>query len=178
MKGLNPKQRRFVDEYLVDLNATKAAERAGYKARSAYSIGQENLTKPEIAAAIQAEQDARAQRVQVRADEVLRELVAIVKTNPSHFVLDDAGYPITRDENDTESWRAVASVKQKTKFIPQKDGEPIIERETELKFWDKNSAIDKAMRHLGILTERVDVRTETVPPFTFRIDSASGDGDN
>ncbi len=50
--GLSPKQARFVDEYLVDLNATKAAERAGYSAKTAYSIGQENLRKPEIQAKI------------------------------------------------------------------------------------------------------------------------------
>ena len=47
-KKLTPKQQRFIDEYLVDLNATQAAIRAGYSAKTAYSIGIENLKKPEI----------------------------------------------------------------------------------------------------------------------------------
>ena len=49
---MTPKQTRFVEEYLVDLNATQAAIRAGYSAKTAYSIGQENLSKPEIANAV------------------------------------------------------------------------------------------------------------------------------
>ncbi|MCA9467070.1 MAG: terminase small subunit, partial [Nitrospira sp.] len=50
---MTAKQLRFVEEYMVDLNATQAAIRAGYEPRSAYSIGQENLKKPEIQAAIE-----------------------------------------------------------------------------------------------------------------------------
>ena len=52
-KELTAKQERFVNEYLVDLNASKAAIRAGYSEKSAYSIGQENLCKPEIREATQ-----------------------------------------------------------------------------------------------------------------------------
>ncbi len=51
---MSPKQERFVEEYLVDHNATQAAKRAGYSEKTAYSIGSENLKKPEIAAAIAA----------------------------------------------------------------------------------------------------------------------------
>lgn len=57
---MSPKAERFVSEYLIDLNATKAAIRAGYSERSAASIGEENLRKPEIAAAIRAAQDKAA----------------------------------------------------------------------------------------------------------------------
>lgn len=68
---LEPKQQRFVEEYLVDLNATQAAIRAGYKAKNAAVIGSENLRKPKIAEAIQAAQQARAERVAIRQDDVL-----------------------------------------------------------------------------------------------------------
>ena len=51
--ALNAKQNRFVEEYLVDLNATKAAIRAGYSERTAEVIGYENLRKPQIQEAIQ-----------------------------------------------------------------------------------------------------------------------------
>jgi phage terminase small subunit len=73
-KALTAKQARFVDEYLIDLNATKAAERAGYSVRTAYSIGQENLTKPEIMTAIAARQAERAKRTGIDADWVLARL--------------------------------------------------------------------------------------------------------
>lgn len=58
--GLTNKQKRFIDEYFVDFNATKAAIRAGYSGKTAYSIGQENLKKPEIKAAISAKMDELA----------------------------------------------------------------------------------------------------------------------
>jgi phage terminase small subunit len=68
---MNDRQKEFVKQYLVDLNATQAAIRAGYSAKTAYSIGQENLKKPEIANAIQAEMDKRASRTEITADYVL-----------------------------------------------------------------------------------------------------------
>ena len=55
--SLTPKQQLFVAEYLVDLNATQAAVRAGYSEKTAYSVGHENLKKPEVAAAIQEAMD-------------------------------------------------------------------------------------------------------------------------
>lgn len=74
---MTPKQEAFVREYLIDLNATKAAIRAGYSETTAYSIGQENLNKPEIAAAISEAQADRAERTQINADYVLNRLVEI-----------------------------------------------------------------------------------------------------
>lgn len=65
------KQQMFVKEYLVDLNATQAAIRAGYSAKTAGQIGDEILKKPEIAAAVQAGMDARSQRTEITADYVL-----------------------------------------------------------------------------------------------------------
>lgn len=75
--SLTDKQQRFVEEYLVDLNATQAAIRAGYSEDTARSIGSENLTKPDIADAIAAAMAERSERVQITADEVLRELVDV-----------------------------------------------------------------------------------------------------
>lgn len=68
---MTPKQEAFVREYLVDLNATQAATRAGYSRRTAHAIGHENLTKPEIAAAIDAAMNERAKRTEITADYVL-----------------------------------------------------------------------------------------------------------
>lgn len=80
---LTAKQRAFCQEYLVDLNATQAAIRAGYSEASAYSIGQENLTKPEIQASVQILMNKRAKRVEVNADRVLEELCAMAFYDPA-----------------------------------------------------------------------------------------------
>lgn len=68
---LTPKEERFVGEYLIDLNATQAAIRAGYSAKSARQIGTENLSKPSISAAIAIAQDERAKRTGISADKAL-----------------------------------------------------------------------------------------------------------
>lgn len=73
-KTLTPKQAAFVEEYLVDLNATQAAIRAGYSAKTAGQIGEQNLKKLEIKTAIQERMESRSKRVQRTADDVLRDL--------------------------------------------------------------------------------------------------------
>ena len=70
---LSPRAQRFVDEYLIDLNATQAAIRAGYSEKTARAIGCENLTKPDIQAAISQAQKERAERTAISADKALRE---------------------------------------------------------------------------------------------------------
>lgn len=74
MEKLTPKQARFVEEYLVDLNATQAAIRAGYSENTAAVIGCENLMKPNIRQAIEAAQHKRSERVELTQDEVVRDL--------------------------------------------------------------------------------------------------------
>jgi phage terminase small subunit len=74
---MTPKQQRFVDEYLIDLNATQAAVRAGYSAKTAYSIGEELLRKPDIAAAVAKAEAARSERTKIDADWVLRKAVEL-----------------------------------------------------------------------------------------------------
>jgi len=72
--ALNDKQERFCNEYLIDLNATQAAIRSGYSEKTSYSIGQENLNKPEISAFIFQLMEARSKKVEVTQEDVLREL--------------------------------------------------------------------------------------------------------
>ena len=71
MNNLTPKQQRFCEEYAVDLNATQAAIRAGYSFKTARSIGQENLTKPDIQKYIQNVQAALKDKTLVTAEEVI-----------------------------------------------------------------------------------------------------------
>jgi phage terminase small subunit len=72
MKRLTMKQELFVQNYLVDLNATRAAVRAGYSEKTARKIGSENLSKPVICAAIQSAASERIERTKIDADYVLQ----------------------------------------------------------------------------------------------------------
>jgi phage terminase small subunit len=76
MSKLTAKQRAFVDAYLVDLNATQAAIRAGYSAKTAKQAGSRLLTNVDVAAAVAAAQERRARRVEITQDEVLANLEA------------------------------------------------------------------------------------------------------
>jgi phage terminase small subunit len=76
---LNAKQQRFVAEYLKDLNATQAAIRSGYSRKTAAAIGSENLSKPEIAAAISEKTERIAQKAEVSAAYVLSSLLNIAE---------------------------------------------------------------------------------------------------
>lgn len=76
---MTPKQQRFVEEYLIDLNATAAAIRAGYSKHTAHAIGQENLRKPIIAAAVREKQEQRSQRTEIDQDWVIEQLTTIAK---------------------------------------------------------------------------------------------------
>ena len=84
--SLRGKQKLFIQEYLVDLNATKAAVRAGYSKRSARQIGSEILAKPHVKAAIDAALLERSKRTQIAADRVISELAAIAFANPANLI--------------------------------------------------------------------------------------------
>lgn len=83
---LTPKQELFVKEYLVELNATQAAIKAGYSKKTAEVIGFENLRKPKIQAAIQAAMDQRAERTEIKADDVLKYWHDIATADPNELI--------------------------------------------------------------------------------------------
>lgn len=86
MKKLTAKQQRFVDEYLCDLNASAAARRAGYSEKTATAIAAENLTKPNIAAAIATAMKARSARTQIDQDRIVRELRHVLTADANGLV--------------------------------------------------------------------------------------------
>lgn len=69
-KNLTDKQRRFCEEYLIDLNATQAAIRSGYSEKTAHSIGAENLMKPEIQTHIQKLQESRSEELNITFNDI------------------------------------------------------------------------------------------------------------
>jgi phage terminase small subunit len=90
MAALTGKRARFVDEYLIDLNATQAAVRAGYSEKTAYSQGQRLLKDVELQAQLQKRMKDREQRTEINADYVLKRLVEIDQLDVVD-ILDNAG---------------------------------------------------------------------------------------
>ncbi|WP_085905888.1 terminase small subunit [Kiloniella majae] len=93
--SLTDKQQRFVEEYLIDLNATQAAIRAGHSIKTARQIGSENLSKPDIAVAIAQGMESRSERTEINADWVLNGAVELFNKSMQHEgLVDENGDPV------------------------------------------------------------------------------------
>lgn len=136
-KKLTEKQKRFVQEYLVDLNATAAAQRAGYKDPN---IGRQLITKNNVSAAIQEAIDKRRNRVEITQDRVLQELAAIAFAKGTDYASIISGVVMTNDTEELteEQKAAIVSIKQ------TKEG-------VEVKLADKMRALELLAKHLGLL---------------------------
>ena len=147
---MTKKQKRFVEEYLIDLNATKAAIRAGYSPKTANEQGAQNLAKLSIRDAIEKAEAERSRRTGINQDRVIREIAKLAFLNPVD-VIDMDGATI-RGEANRDDTACIASVKVKN--IPTDDG-AITERE--VKTYDKLKALELLGRHLGMFNDKVKV---------------------
>ena len=111
MAKLTAKQKKFVEEYLIDLNATQAAIRAGYSTESAKEIGCENLTKPNVKVEIDKAIAERSRRTGINQDRVLRELAKIAFVNPGDVI--NLNQATVKSDAKEEDLAAIASVKIK-----------------------------------------------------------------
>lgn len=153
--ALTGKQRRFVEEYLIDLNATQAAERAGYSPKTAYSIGNENLSKPEIAKAIQAAMKERERRTQITQDRVLQELARIAFFDIRKLYNDDGSMKAPH-ELDDDAAAALSGVDVTEEFQGKGEDREQVGFTKKAKIFDKGTALTLAMRHLGMLKDKVE----------------------
>jgi len=158
-KVLSPKQRRFVMEYLIDLNGTKAAIRAGYSPKTVYSIASENLRKPEVEAAIAQAQHARELRTEISQDRILKELAQICLFDVRTLYNPDGTFKHPLDLND-DAAAGVARIQilemHSDASLVASDGKigDLPTRTTNIRIFDKISALSLAMRHVGILDGR------------------------
>lgn len=149
MAKLTAKQQRFCDEYLIDLNATQAAIRAGYSKKTAKQIGQENLTKLDIKTYIDARMAEKEKAMIADQDEVLKYLTSVIrdKTDSEAIVVEGIG--------DGCSEARIVRVKPSEK--------------------DKLKAAELLGKRYGLYTEKIE--TDVDMELNISIDYGDGDED-
>ncbi len=154
---LNEKQKRFCREYLIDMNGTQAAIRAGYAPNTAKVQASRLLTNANIDQYLKALKSELAERLNITAERVIEELARIGFSNVQDFV-DDGN--IIRDLKDMhrEQIAPVAGIK-----VIEVVGESGSKTTTELKFHDKVSALEKLGRHLGIFEKDNNQQKANMP---------------
>lgn len=151
---LTPKQQRFVEEYLTDLNATQAATRAGYSARTANEQGSRLLANVSVRFAIETAQQERSRRTGITQDRVLQELARIAFFDLRRLYRDDGSLKGMHELDDD-----AAAVLAGVDVIESKGGDderPVAEFTKKVKVPDKVAALALAMRHLGMLKDKLE----------------------
>ena len=147
--GLTPKQAAFVKEYLIDKNATQAAIRAGYSAKTADRIGPELLGKTCVEAAVNRNLIKQQERTEVTADRVLRELANIAFADTRKIYREDGSIK-SPGELDDRTASALAGIDTE-----ERDGEDGYRAYTrKVKQWDKVKALELLGKHLGLYPTR------------------------
>ena len=150
---LTEKQQRFVDEYLIDLNATQAAIRAGYSVKTANEQGSQNLAKLSIQQAIAEQMAERSKRTGINQDRVVLELAKIALVNMTDIV--DSQGRIKSDAS-PDDLACIESVKYKES---ESDTGSSVERE--VKIASKLKALELLGKHLGMWNDKVDLNITT-----------------
>ena len=157
---LTAKQRRFVDEYLVDFNVTQAAIRAGYSKRSAHVTGAETLRNPKVAVEIARRQRDLQVRTEVSQDRVVKELMRVAFADATNYVqgqprtivgvdgkerVVQVVMPTEMAELTDDQRAAIAAIKQTSSGI-------------EVKLCDKLKALELLGRHIGMFNDKLEVK--------------------
>lgn len=149
---LTIKQKRFAEEYLVDLNSAAAIQRAGYKVKPQHAgkLGHRTLQSPAVQEYIAELTAERSKRTQITADRVLEEIAKVAFVNIADFI-DDDGRMLPPGNINREN---MATVQELTERVYGGDENPIVERKYKLN--DKMNALEKLGKHLKLFTDKVE----------------------
>lgn len=150
---MTPKQQRFVEEYLVDLNATQAAIRAGYSTRTANEQGARLLANVSVTKAVAARRAALSEKVEVTQERIVEEYARMAFYDPASLARRPITGPSDIPKLPEEVRRAIVG------WSWDKAGN------FTLKLADKNAALTNLGRHLGMFQDKVQV--EVVDPFSI-----------
>lgn len=175
MADLTPKQRLFVAEYIIDFNASRAARAAGYSLKTAGRIGQENLQKPVITAAIEEAIEERLRQVGVTKSRILEELASLGFSNMADYIeVDQAGRAAV---DLTELTRAQTAAIQEITSEAVGGGAARVIR-TKFKLADKKPSLELLGKHLKLFTEKHEHSGPAGGPVQVIEVISSGDGNN
>jgi phage terminase small subunit len=143
------KKERFVQEYLIDLNGTQAAIRAGYSTKTANRIASELLSKPDVIDAIANAKAIRAERTEITADQIVKELARIAFADPRDVMSWGPDGVVLKDSNalTDDQARQVSEVSETTTGA----GGTL-----KVKKHDKVKALELLGRHLGMFTDKLE----------------------
>lgn len=139
-KQLTPKQKKFCEEYLIDLNGKQAAIRAGYSKNSAEAIASENLRKPYVAAYLSERQKDLSKRTGVTQEDVIDEIKKVAFSRMDGIVKNITGQTVLSKPWEDIDENTLAAIKE---IHNTRDG-------IKIKLHDKLTALDKLCRHLGL----------------------------
>jgi phage terminase small subunit len=155
--GLNAQQERFAQEYLVDLNITQAAIRAGYSKKTAHVQGSRLLIHAKVAEYIAKNRNRLADKLEITQERVLAEYAKIAFFDPSKvFKSTESGDPyIDMSQATPDEWAAVASV-QSDQYAEGKGEDGRTVKKSKITLHDKKGALDSIARHLGMFKDRLE----------------------
>ena len=167
--ALTEKMKRFGDEYLVDLVATKAAIRAGYSPASAYSQAHDLLKKPDMQAYLDVKRKELQEKTGITTEKVLREYARIAFFDPRQLYTVDGALKQVRELTEDEA-AALAGLEVNEEYVSDSPNKDAVGATKKVKFADKIRALDSISRILGISVEKHEhtgkngapIQTETV----------------
>jgi phage terminase small subunit len=151
--ALTPKQERFVAEYLIDLNATQAAIRAGYSEATAQEQGSRLLSNRMVAAAVAGKAEVIAAKLDITAERVLQ-AIAAVAFGDIRGMFDDYGALLRPGDWDDATAAAVDGID----IVTVAKGEGAVEHVAKIKRMDRLKALDMLARHLALYNDKIEVK--------------------
>ena len=152
--ALPPKQARFVEEYLIDLNGKRSAIRAGYAENSAEVRASQLLRKLKVAAAVKEGMKKREARTFITQDKVLKETALLAFSCVNDYLVDDDGNVSLAPGAPEGAMRAISSIKRKIRVVGQGEAAMRIV-DVELRLWDKPTPLKLGGRHVGLFPNEV-----------------------
>ncbi len=174
--SLTPKHAAFAREYTVDLNATQAAIRAGYSKASAESQGSRLLRNAKVRAEIDRLLSKRAARVEVTADEVLRELKRIALTDIRDAYAEDGHLKKMKDMPEDLA-RAIGGVDTDEIWDGYGEERTRVGETVKVKFWPKVQALELLGKHLKLFTDKTEVTGADGGPLQVSVNINLGEGE-
>jgi phage terminase small subunit len=167
-KKLTPKQERFCEEFLIDLNGTQAAIRAGYGVKRARITGAELVAKRNIWDRIEALKAERSERTGITAAMVLNEFARIAFCDISQIFKEDGSLKDMSDIPE-DARRAIAGIEIVEEFEDSGEDRKQIGYTKKIKFWDKPKALENLGKHLGIYLEDNKQQADTLAALMKRL---------